>query len=221
MKKLTALVLISAIAVTGCTSIDETTGTRVKSNTKTGALIGAAIGAGVGALSHKDGDQKRKNAILGAGIGALAGTAVGGYMDNQTKELREKLAGSGVSVSRVGDTIVLNMPGDITFQTNSAGIEPDFFPVLKDVAQVLNTYPATMIDIVGHADSQGPDDYNQSLSERRATATADYLSTQRVKAERIYVAGMGERQPVATNATPEGRSRNRRVEIKLRPIVQN
>lgn len=218
MKKFVAVIAGLSVVLAGCTTIDQNTGTRVKSNTKTGALIGAAIGAGVGILSNNDSDQRRKNAMIGAGIGAVAGAGVGVYMDKQQEELRRKLAGSGVEVTRSGDELILNMPGDVTFQTNSAGIEPQFFPVLDNVAQVLNSYPATYIDIVGHADSQGPDAYNQDLSERRANAAAAYLVNHKVKVERIYVAGLGETMPIATNDTPEGRAKNRRVEIHLRPM---
>jgi len=218
MKKLVAVIAGLSVVLAGCTTIDQNTGTRVTSNTKTGALIGAAIGAGVGILSNNDSNQRRKNAMLGAGIGAVAGAGVGVYMDKQQEELRRKLAGSGVEVTRSGDELILNMPGDITFQTNSAGIEPQFFPVLDNVAQVLNSYPATYIDIVGHADAQGSDAYNQDLSERRANSAAAYLVNHKVKVERIYVAGLGETVPIATNDTPEGRALNRRVEIHLRPM---
>lgn len=212
-----AFILSGALA--GCSSVDESNGLKVHSNTKTGALIGAAAGAAAGALSNKKGDQARKNAMIGAGIGALAGAAVGHYMDQQQEELRQQLAGSGVSVTRVGETIVLNMPSDVTFASGSADIEAKFFPVLDEVSTILDQYPATYIDIVGHADSSGTTALNKDLSERRANATAGYLANHKVKAQRIYVAGMGETQPVASNATPEGRAKNRRVEITLRPMV--
>ncbi len=219
MRKLILTLAGSAFVLAGCSSIDSDTGLKVHSNTKTGALIGAAAGAAAGALSNHKGDQARKNAMLGAGIGALAGAAVGHYMDEQQQDLRRQLAGSGVSVTRAGDTIVLNMPSDVTFATASADIDSKFFPVLDQVAAVLNQYPSTFIDVVGHADSQGSDAYNLDLSERRANSTAGYLANHKVKAERIYIAGMGEHQPIATNDTAEGRAKNRRVEITLRPMV--
>jgi len=219
MRKIIWLTTASAFLLAGCTTVDENNGLRTHSNSKTGALIGAGVGAVAGALSNKKGDQARKNAMIGAGIGALAGAAVGHYMDEQQADLRRQLAGSGVSVTRSGENIVLNMPSDVTFTTGSADIDQRFFPVLDEVAQILNQYPATYIDIVGHADSQGSDAYNLDLSERRANATAAYLSSHKVKAERIYIAGMGERQPIASNATAEGRAKNRRVEIILRPMA--
>ncbi len=219
MRKLILGLTGVAFLLAGCETVDETNGQRIHSNTKTGALIGAAAGAAVGALSNKKGDQARKNAMLGAGIGALAGAGVGHYMDDQQRDLRRQLAGSGVSVTRSGENIVLNMPSDVTFGTGSADIDSKFFPVLDEVAQVLNQYPSTYIDVVGHADSQGSDAYNLDLSERRANSTAGYLANHKVKAERIYVAGMGEHQPIASNDTAEGRAKNRRVEITLRPMV--
>jgi len=141
------------------------------------------------------------------------------YVLSYGEALNYELRGSGVSVQRVGDTIVLNMPSDVTFSTGSADIDAKFFPVLDEVAQILNQYPATYIDVVGHADSQGSDDFNLDLSERRANSTAGYLAAHKVKSERIYIAGMGERVPVASNDTAEGRAKNRRVEITLRPMV--
>lgn len=219
MRKLIMVSTLAVFALAGCTTIEDESGMRVSSRTKTGALIGAGVGAAVGALSNKKGDQARKNAMIGAGIGALAGAAVGNYMDRQQEELRDQLRGSGVSVQRVGDTIVLNMPSDVTFSTASADIDAKFFPVLDEVAQILNQYPATYIDVVGHADSQGSEEFNLDLSERRANSTAGYLANRKVKSERIYIAGMGERVPVASNDTADGRAKNRRVEITLRPMV--
>lgn len=210
-------VTAAAFLLAGCTTVDQNTGMTNRSNTKTGALIGAAVGAGVGALTNK-GDQARKNAMIGAGIGALAGAGIGNYMDRQQQEMRDKLAGSGVSIVRRGDDLILTMPSDVTFASGAAGIEPNFYPVLNDVAQILNHYPATYIDIIGHADSTGSASLNQGLSERRAEATAGYLVNKGVKSERIYVAGMGSNAPVADNATPAGRAQNRRVEILVRPM---
>ncbi|WP_235074083.1 OmpA family protein [Asticcacaulis sp. AC466] len=216
-----AILAVTGIAflLTGCETIDTSNGVKTRSNTKTGALIGAAVGAGVGALSNND--QRRKNAVIGAGIGALAGAGVGAYMDRQQKDLRAELETRGVYVTRRGNDIVLNLPSDVTFSSGSADIAGSFLPVLDDVATILNQYPSTYIDVVGHADGQGSDAYNLDLSERRANATAGYLVARKVKAERIYVAGMGKRQPIATNSTPEGRAKNRRVEITLRPVVEN
>jgi outer membrane protein OmpA-like peptidoglycan-associated protein len=133
--------------------------------------------------------------------------------------LRAQLQGSGVAVDRRGNDVVLIMPSDVTFDVDRAEIQPRFYRVLDEVAQTLNQYPSTYIDVVGHADSTGADAYNQALSERRANSVAGYLVQQRVTPARVYVAGLGETAPVASNATPEGRTQNRRVEIILRPYT--
>ena len=218
MRKLVLGLTAIAFVLAGCETTDTSNGLRTRSNTQTGALIGAAAGAAAGALSNRKADQARRNAVIGAGIGALAGAGVGAYMDRQNKDLRAKLEGHGVYVTRRGDDIVLNMPGDITFASGSADLSASFMPVLNDVGTILNQYPSTYIDIVGYADSQGSDAYNLDLSNRRANAVAGYLVGQKVMAERIYVAGMGEAHPIASNDTPEGRAKNRRVEITLRPV---
>ncbi len=218
MRKILLCMTAAAFVLAGCDTVDTSNGLKTHSNTQTGALIGAVAGAAAGALSNKKGEQSRKNAVLGAGIGALAGAGVGAYMDRQQKDLRAQLEGRDVYVTRVGDAIVLNMPGDVTFNTASADLSSNFMPVLNDVATILNQYPSTYIDVVGHADSQGGDAYNKDLSERRANSVAGYLVGQKVKSQRIYVAGMGKGQPIATNNTVEGRAKNRRVEITLRPI---
>lgn len=211
--------LFAATAMTACTTTDPYTGQTVRSNTRTGALIGAAVGAGLGYLSNDKSEQGRKNALLGAGIGALAGAGVGSYMDKQQAELRRELAGTGVTVTRQGDNIVLNMPSDVTFAVDQSDVQPQFFAVLNDVAATLNQYPQTLIDVVGHADATGSDAYNQALSERRAASVAQYLVGRQVLPARLFVAGQGERQPIASNDTVEGRSQNRRVEIVLRPFT--
>lgn len=217
-----AAVLIGAGALAGCTTTDPYTGMPVRNNTGTGVLAGAGAGALLGYLTNTNkGEQGRKNALIGAGVGALAGGAIGNYMDRQQADLRRSLEGSGVMIRRNGDQIVLVMPSDVTFDVDKSDIQPQFLRVLDDVARTLNAYPQTTIDVVGHADSSGPDDYNQTLSERRASAVAGYLTNQgRVLQDRIFVAGMGERQPIADNATAAGRAQNRRVEVILRPLTQ-
>ncbi len=214
--------LIGAGAMTACTTTDPYTGMPVRNNTGTGALAGAAGGALLGYLTNTNkGEQGRKNALIGAGIGALAGGAVGNYMDRQQADFRRSLEGSGVMIRRNGDQIVLVMPSDVTFAVDKSDVQPQFTRVLDDVARTLNAYPQTTIDVVGHADSSGPDDYNQALSERRAGSVASYLTGPgRVLPDRVFVAGQGERQPIASNDTAEGRAQNRRVEIILRPLTQ-
>ena len=212
-----ALVL-SVGLVTGCTT-NPYTGEREASNKAKGAAIGAAVGAVVGVIAGDDADERRKGALIGAGVGALAGTAVGHYMDRQEAKLREQLAGTGVSVTRIGNDIVLNMPGNVTFDVNQAAVQSNFYPVLDSVGLVLDEYDKTLIDVNGHTDSTGSVDYNMQLSQRRASSVADYLVSRRVSRERIYTQGYGPHYPVADNYTAEGRQLNRRVELVLKPLT--
>lgn len=210
----------SVLAVTllgfaaGCTT-DPYTGQQKVSNTAGGAALGALAGAGVGLLA---GGNDRRNALLGAGIGALAGGGIGLYMDNQEAALREQLRGTGVSVTRDGDYVILNMPSNITFATDESSIQPGFYPTLNSVAIVLQKFNRTLIDVYGHTDSTGDARYNLDLSQRRAGAVADYLQAQGVDGRRFSVVGEGESQPIASNATEAGRAQNRRVEIRLAPL---
>jgi outer membrane protein OmpA-like peptidoglycan-associated protein len=217
----TLVVSVAALSfAAGCTTTDPYTGETRPNNTARGALIGAGLGAALGYLTNtNDSEEGRTNALIGAGIGALAGAGVGNYMDRQEAAMREQLRDSGVGVRRQGNDLLLIMPGDVTFATNSADIEPRFYTVLNDVSDVLNTYPATYVDVIGHADSTGAADYNQQLSEHRALSVAGYLISQRVLRDRFYVAGLGETSPIASNDTPSGRAQNRRVEIRIRPHV--
>jgi outer membrane protein OmpA-like peptidoglycan-associated protein len=173
----------------------------------------------VGALTGGDSKAHRKNALIGAGVGALAGGAVGNYMDRQESKLRAQLQGTGVSVTRSGDNLVLNMPGNITFATGSSDLNANFFSVLDSVALVLKEYDKTIIDVAGHTDSVGSDTTNQALSERRAASVGKYLETKGVSDQRVATAGYGKTHPVASNDTPDGRQQNRRVELTLTPIT--
>jgi outer membrane protein OmpA-like peptidoglycan-associated protein len=140
-------------------------------------------------------------------------------MDRQEARLRAELDRTGVSVTRVGDNITLNMPGNITFATDSADLNAGFYEVLNSVGLVVNEFDQTVIEIAGHTDSSGSDAYNQQLSERRAASVAAYLGTRNVRSDRIIEVGMGESRPVATNDTPAGRQNNRRVELTLVPLT--
>ncbi len=212
-KAVTLAVLASFLAA--CTTTNPYTGEQQVSKTAGGAAIGALAGAGVGLLA---GGDDRRNALIGAGVGALAGGVIGNVMDQQEAELRQQLQGTGVSVTRNGDQIILNMPSNITFQTDQDAISTAFYPTLNSVALVLNKYGQTLVDIYGHTDSTGDDQYNLDLSQRRAFSVSTYLSNQRVDGRRFRVQGMGEGQPVASNATSAGRAQNRRVEIQITPL---
>ena len=207
MKKLVLATVISAVMVSGCASN--------ASNTQKGAGIGALIGA---VLGKATGDHDKSRYAWGAVVGAIAGGAIGSYMDKQEEEFREQLADSGVEVYREGDTLRLRLPGNITFATDSNSIDPRFYPVLNDVALVLNKYPKTTLKVTGHTDSTGSDSYNQALSERRAMSVKNYLISQQVDSRRLTTVGMGEYDPIVGNDSPELREQNRRVELQVYPL---
>ena len=219
MMKRVALMTAAAVLAAGCQTLDPYTGEQKTSSATKGAAIGAATGAALGLLTGDDSKERRKRALIGAGVGAIAGGAVGSYMDQQEMKLRQQLEGTGVSVTRVGDEIVLNMPGNVTFQTNSSDLNPQFFGVLDSVALVLKEYDKTVIQVVGHTDSTGSAEYNQALSERRASTVATYINTRGIDQQRILAFGRGLTQPIADNSTAEGRAMNRRVELTLSPIT--
>ncbi len=185
-------------------------------NTQKGAAIGAVVGA---ILGKATGDHDKSRYVWGAAVGAIAGTAIGNYMDEQEEALREELADTGVEVYREGDNLKLVMPGDITFATNSAAVSPTFNPILDDVATVLNNYEKTVLLIKGHTDDVGSEQYNQTLSERRANAVKSQLIADSVHPSRITTVGMGEYAPKTTNETADGRQQNRRVELEIQPIT--
>ena len=219
IRPLSILLLSTAIGLGGCQTLDPYTQESKTSNATKGALIGAAAGAVVGLVSGDDAVERRQHALIGAGVGALAGGSVGYYMDRQEAKLREELQGSGVSVHRDGDNITLNMPGNVTFATNSSDLSPQFYNVLTSVGKVLDEFDQTVIEVAGHTDSTGSETYNQSLSERRASSVASYLGSQGVQQQRIIAVGMGELRPVADNQTETGRAQNRRVEITMVPVT--
>ncbi|MFZ1623917.1 MAG: OmpA family protein [Gammaproteobacteria bacterium] len=218
--RLTALVLGICLALPGCQTTDPYTGQQKTSNTTKGAAIGAGVGAAIGLITGDSSSERKKRALILAGAGGLAGGAVGNYMDRQEAKLRAQLQGTGVSVTRSGDNIILNMPGNVTFKTNSADINASFYQVLNSVALVLKEFDKTVVDIAGHADSTGADDKNLELSQRRAGSVSSYLGAQGINAQRLIAVGYGEARPIASNDTAEGRTLNRRVEITLVPVTQ-
>ncbi len=206
----------AALALSACAT-DPNSGGAIYGNTARGAAIGALGGAAVGVLA---GGNDGRNAAVGAAVGALAGAGVGRYMDGQEAELRKATTGSGVSIVRNGDMIELRMPADVTFAKNQSAIQPQFYQVMNDVATILTRYPKTTIDIVGHADSDGSDAYNQTLSEQRATSVANYLQGQGVQAVRLAAYGRGESQPLVPNTSDANKAINRRVQLILNPVVE-
>ena len=217
--KLILALTTTMVFVAGCKTLDPYTREEQTSQATKGALIGAGIGAVVGLISGDDAVERRQHALIGAGVGALAGGAIGHYQDKQEAALRAELEGTGVSVTRMGDNITLNMPGNITFATDSSDLSPAFFDVLNSVGKVLKEFDQTVVEVAGHTDSTGSEQYNQSLSERRAGSVATYLQGRGVIPQRLITVGMGELRPVADNATAAGRQSNRRVEITMVPVT--
>ncbi|USU04063.1 OmpA family protein [Sphingomonadaceae bacterium OTU29MARTA1] len=217
--KLLAVTALAALVTTSACTTDPETGERRISKTAIGGIGGALGGYLLGDLVG--GRRDRTEKILGAGIGGLAGAGIGAYMDKQERDLRARTAGTDVQVTREGDNLVLNIPSGITFAYDSADVQPQFRRTLDQVADTLSQYNQTYIDVYGHTDSTGSDAYNQTLSERRATAVADYLAGRGVQPARIGTRGFGESQPIASNDTDAGRAANRRVEVKIVPISQS
>jgi outer membrane protein OmpA-like peptidoglycan-associated protein len=207
------------LAASACTTLDPYTREERPARAQRQAVIGAAAGAVAGLITGDSSMERKKRALVGAGLGALAGAGAGAYMDRQQAKLTAELDRTGVSVTRIGDNVTLNMPANVTFATNSADLNAGFFEVLNSVALVLNEFEQTVIEVAGHTDSTGSDAYNQQLSERRASAVAAYLGTRSVRQDRITTVGVGEARPVTTNDTDAGRQLNRRVELTLVPLT--
>jgi outer membrane protein OmpA-like peptidoglycan-associated protein len=209
-KRMTVFGVGLAFALSACQGIPNS-----GQNLAGGAGLGALGGAGIGALV--DSNDPVRGALIGGGIGLLAGGAIGAYLDSQQAQLDQQLQGTGVDVERQGEKLVIIMPGDVTFDLDSARIKPQFYSVLDSIASTLNQYNESYVQIIGHTDSSGSDSYNMSLSERRADSVGSYLNQRGVAAQRIQVGGAGESQPKASNATASGRATNRRVEITIIP----
>ncbi|MEM1383601.1 MAG: OmpA family protein [Pseudomonadota bacterium] len=212
MFKKSAIAAICCVALVGCETIDN------NPRTSAGAVGGALAGAALGTLV---GGDDRRNALVGAGIGLLAGAAVGQYLDRQQRALEQDLAGTGAEVERIGETIRVNFPAGLTFATDSAKIQQGFRPPLRNVGNTLNQFPQSYLDVVGHTDSTGSEQYNQRLSERRANSVANFLSRTGVDRRRMATFGQGESQPVASNADEFGRQQNRRVELRIIPATDS
>jgi outer membrane protein OmpA-like peptidoglycan-associated protein len=213
-----AAIAAALLTTTACVTNPETGEQEFPTRTVIGAGLGAVGGYLLGDLIG--GRSDRTERIVGAGIGAIAGGAVGQYMDRQEQELKRRTEGTGVVVERQGNDLILTMPSGITFAFDRSDVQPQFRPTLDQIAQTLEDYPQTLIDIYGHTDSVGSDAYNQTLSENRANSVADYLGSRGVQRVRMATRGFGETQPIADNATEEGRAANRRVEIRISPVQQ-
>lgn len=214
---LICLSVLATLLLSGCVTPESAQQDR--NNKAIGAAVGAAVGALAGVATGDGSKERRQRALIGGGIGALTGLAAGAYMDEQERKMREGLKGTGIEIGRKGDDITLNMPSSISFATDQADIRPEFFKALSEAAAILKQYDKTTVDVVGHTDSTGSDAYNQTLSERRAKSVASYLISNGVDTRRVDAVGRGESEPVASNDVESGRAQNRRVELRLQPIV--
>lgn len=214
MKLPILLVGLAALALGGCASNGATGHRDALSGTPSAASrTPPLVGVGPGTSA-----ESRVQLLLKSGVPGLVPDEVEDYMDRQEATLRDELAGTGVTIDRLGQQIRLTLPGDITFNSGTSDIRSDFFSVLNSVSKVLTTFDQTVVDIAVHTDSIG-ERTNLPLSERRADSVASYLRTQKVDPRRMASFGMGSKQPVASNDYVAGRERNRRVEIILTPIV--
>lgn len=218
-KSIAVVVTLSMLFLAGCATMEQ------QSKTTKGAVYGTAGGAAAGAVIGQVIGRSTKGTLIGSAIGAavggLGGATVGRMMDNQERDMRTALGGSeAAAVSREGDLLAVTFKGDVTFDTGSATVRPGLYSEIDRVANVLKQYPDTVIRVEGHTDSVGSETSNMELSKRRATAVKNLLVQRGVADSRIEVVGFGETMPVATNDNEVGRSKNRRVEIKIAPQTQ-
>ena len=206
----TGVILLSACADPGVYDSGERTRTR------DGALIGGAIGAVLGG-TRESGSDRLKNAIIGGAIGAGAGAIIGNQLDKQAAELRRDIGDDRIGIVNTGSELIVTMPQDILFEIDSTYVRPGLQDDLRVLANNLQDYPDTTVDVIGHTDNTGTAGYNQDLSARRASAVAGVLLNSGVDSYRVRSYGRGENEPIASNLTPEGRAQNRRVEIVIRP----
>ncbi|NDV50682.1 MULTISPECIES: OmpA family protein [Roseobacteraceae] len=205
------LTLAAAMALTACTDVNDP-----NRQAKNGVMIGALGGAVAGRAIGGNNDDAVKNALAGAAAGAIAGGLIGNNLDKQEAALRQQL-GNNVGITNTGDRLIVTMPQDILFATDSASLRPDLQGDIATVGRSLLEYPNTTVQVIGHTDSDGAAAYNQSLSQRRASSVAALLMQQGVPSYRVQAIGRGEDQPIASNLTPEGKQQNRRVEIVILP----
>jgi outer membrane protein OmpA-like peptidoglycan-associated protein len=211
LKKPMILLTLGAMTLAGCIAPTTEDNRRTNTGVVTGALLGGALGA------TSKGDNKLLKTAVGAGIGAAIGGAIGATLDQQAADLRNSIGDDRVSITNTGSELVVNMPQDILFATDSATLRGDLTQELQAVARNLMNYPNTTVQVVGHTDNTGSAAYNQNLSTRRAQSVASVLQYNGVPGGRIAAFGRGEDQPVASNLSEAGRAQNRRVEIIIRP----
>ncbi|MGR3493726.1 OmpA family protein [Citreimonas sp.] len=213
------LSLAAVVGIAGCTTGPMGDPNNPNRQAQQGALIGAVGGAIAGrAAGGSDVGERNRATVAGALVGAGVGAAIGNRLDRQEAELRAQL-GNNTAIRNTGERLIVTMPQDILFATDSAQLQPRLIGDLRTVADSLRQYPDTSVQVIGHTDNTGSASYNLDLSQRRASAVSSVLVSEGVSSARIRTIGRGEDQPIASNLTPEGRAQNRRVEIVILPNV--
>ncbi|WP_166417251.1 OmpA family protein [Cochlodiniinecator piscidefendens] len=213
-------VTAGALALSGCMD----TGTGVSrpdgspNRTANGAIIGGLAGALIGG-TRESGNDRFRNALVGGAVGAGVGALIGNHLDQQAADLQRDLGNDQINVQNNGDELVVTMPQDLLFATDSSSLRSDLRRDLRVLAQNLQSYPDTTVDVIGHTDNTGDAGYNQNLSTQRANTVASVLLSEGVSSYRVRAFGRGEGQPIASNLTPDGRAQNRRVELIIRPTT--
>lgn len=214
---LTTVGIVCVLGVASCTSPDRFDGNQSHEKANKGALIGGIVGAVGGIITGDNAKERRQNAIKGAVIGGATGAIIGNQLDKQEADLRRDMSGSGAVIQNTGDRLIVTLPQDILFATDSTQVRSDLVRDLQSLAGNLQAYPDSRVQIIGHTDNVGEASYNYDLSVRRAAAVGDVLIREGISSGRIQTLGRGEDQPVASNLTPEGRRQNRRVEVVIVP----
>jgi outer membrane protein OmpA-like peptidoglycan-associated protein len=211
-----AVLMCGVLALSGCVQTTATAPGEDPNRTRQGAILGGVAGAAAGILGSDEEDRGR-NAAIGAALGAGVGAAIGNRLDRQEAALRQQLGDGRIQIENTGEVLIVRMPQDILFATDSSDLQPAVVPDLRAVAANLTQFPDGTVDVIGHTDNTGAASYNLELSQRRAQSVANVLVGAGVPERRLRVIGVGDDRPRATNLTAEGRALNRRVEIVIRP----
>ena len=213
------LSVTAALALAACTDPQQLAEGEDRNRTAEGAVAGGVLGAIAGRAVGDDAESRRTGAIVGAAAGAIGGAAIGNALDRQEAALRRQLGNDRIVIENTGESLIVTMPQDILFDLDSASLRPDLRSDLRALGANLQQYGDTTVDVVGHTDNTGSAAYNDQLSARRAQAVAQVLVSSGVSPSRLNAYGRGSRVPEVSNATPEGRAQNRRVEIVIRPAA--
>jgi len=198
------IILSAALILSGCASMNKT---------QKGAVVGTATGGAMGAVIGSASGNTALGAIIGAAVGGATGAVIGNQMDKQAEEIKNTVPDA--KVERVGEGIVVEFSSKVLFAYDKSNLSDEAKTSLDKLVTVLNNYPDTDIEIQGHTDSKGTEEYNQSLSERRASTVSGYLVGQGIKDNRLTIKGFGETIPKYSNDTADGRTQNRRVEFLI------